>query len=497
MARRRPLTPHVLLAVVAALTASGCTDQTPLSPDGPSTRRVGVRTVPVAGRYLVGFAGRPAIAPAVMAAAGGRIVDRIPALGVLVVDGVTNPDALRAARPRYIEAEFETTVAPIRERDAGVLAVPEALDAAWHESGVQWDMQAMHADDGWEMTDGGAGINVCTVDTGVDDQHQELAGKVLLRTNFVTDEPRVDDPNGHGTHVSGTMAAKGMVVAGVAPRASVLSARVLNAAGVGGETAILNGIVWCADNGAHVINMSLGAIRYLGVPSTVTSFITYRLAIDYAAAQGAVTVTSAGNSNLYMPNPQQIALPSAVPNQLTVGATGPLSRSTAPAPPAWNPFDPAQVWQGPDTKAFYSNFGPAIDVFAPGGRGGVPLSSPYRFFDRIPQGLPQDNIYSLCSGQSNQTGLLDAGGVPSAPGPCLGATDRYIAYAGTSMAAPHVAGLAAVLYAELGGVRSDANRLRVIGCILDNTDDIGDPGIYGGGRVNVQKAVAALRAGSC
>jgi hypothetical protein len=65
------------------------------------------------------------------------------------------------------------------------------------------------------------------------------------------------------------------------------------------------------------------------------------------------------------------------------------------------------------------------------------------------------------------------------------------------MAAPHVTGMAAVLYGELGGVRSVTNRARVENCIKSTTDNIGDPAIYGGGRVNVKKAVDALHAGTC
>src|SRR4029079_11873222 len=188
-------------------------------------------------------------------------------------------------------------------------AVPGAETTPWYASHVQWDMHAIKADDGWQMTEGGAGVNICIVDTGVDDQHQELAGKVALRTNFVTAEPRVDDPNGHGSHVAGEAAAKGVVVNGVAPRATILGARVLNAAGSESETAITNGIRWCADNGAHVINMSLGGIRYRGVSSFISSPITYGSAINYATTRGVVVVVSAGNSNAQPPHRAHATVP--------------------------------------------------------------------------------------------------------------------------------------------------------------------------------------------
>jgi subtilisin family serine protease len=128
----------------------------------------------------------------------------------------------------------------------------------------------------------------------------------------------------------------------------------------------------------------------------------------------------------------------------------------------------------------------------------MPFTEIYRTYNGAIQGGPNDNIWSLCSGQTSQSGAVNTpGNVPGTSGSCLNQTNRYIQYAGTSMAAPHVAGMAAVLYGELGGVRSVANRVRVENCIKTTTDNIGDPTIYGGGRINVQKAITALRAGSC
>jgi subtilisin family serine protease len=460
-------------------------------------------TVPQPGRYLVGFDGTAAIGADVLAVAGGRIVDSIPSMHVLTVDGVTNPDALWAAGPRYIDAGFDVTVDPISDPSPlGDLAqaVVGQENTPWFQSGVLWDMKTIHAEYGWAQTDGGQGINACIVDTGVDDTHQELSGgKVIARANFVTAEPRVDDPHGHGSHVAGTTAAKGVVISGVAPRANILSARVLNAAGSGAETAIINGINWCVANGAHVINMSLGGSRYRGFSSYITSQTAYGTAISNARAAGVVVVVSAGNSNLRLPNPRslQITVPSEIPGAISVGATGPLSRIPQQFPPSWDPFDPSQVWRSVDYKAPYSNYGTGVAVFAPGGRGNVPLSEVYRIVNGVAQGGAYDQIWGVCSSNSAQSGPGNVGGVPGGNASCSGNPSRYVAYAGTSQAAPHVTGLAALLYEALGGARSPANRAIVESCIRNTTDVIGPSTTYGGGRINVTSAIDRLRAGTC
>jgi subtilisin family serine protease len=490
--------------LASLLLASSCSDRTPFAPPAAVAARGPALPPPApAGRYLLGFDGEATITPEVLLASGGRIIDSIPAVNVLVVDGVTKPNALLAAGASYIEAGYDVTADPIVSDDPPPgepelpAAVPGAENTPWYASKVQWNMRAMKADDAWRLTDGGAGINICIVDTGIDMLHQELAGRVALRANFVTAEPRLDDPNGHGSHVAGIAAAGGVVVNGVAPRATILAARVLNAAGSGSETAITNGIRWCADNGAHAINVSIGGTRYRGVASFITSPITYGNAVAYATSRGAVVVVSGGNSNLQKPNPSLLSVPAEVPGTIIVGATGPLTRSTAPLPPHWDPFNPAHVWQGPDSKSFYSNFGTGVTVFAPGGRGGIPLSSVFRFVNRIQQGTTHDAIWSVCSGNSTNLGALNVGGVPASSASCSGARNRYWAINGTSMAAPHVTGAAALLYGELGGVRTPANRARVEACLTSTTDDIGAATTYGGGRVNVRKAVEAIRNGSC
>ena len=114
----------------------------------------------------------------------------------------------------------------------------------------------------------GAGKTVCIVDTGIESTHADLAGAVIASAseNFVVKKGRVDptdfqDDNGHGTHVAGIVAARDNTIGvlGVAPEASLMAMKVLNKRGSGYTSDVAQGIRACADNGADVINMSLGS----------------------------------------------------------------------------------------------------------------------------------------------------------------------------------------------------------------------------------------------
>jgi subtilisin family serine protease len=394
---------------------------------------------------------------------------------------------------------------------------------------MQWDLKAMKADETIAAGARGAGINVCIVDSGLDDSHQEFAGKVTRLASFVPNSVAQLDSNGHGTHVAGSAAARGVVMSGVAPDASLFGAKVFNASGSSNTIQpFLEAIVWCTDNGAHVVNMSLGGIRYLaGEPATAIPDVqAYTTAMDYATSRGVVVVTSAGNSSLRLPNVAQITVPAQIPGTIIVGATGPISRNvpvlrpngllaTVPRnePPNWNPFDPAQVVAGPDSRAYYSNFGTGVDVFAPGGRTAHSLSFPLRITTetvldsitrqpvspartaRIQHGTIYDAVWSACSRLSTNGGAQDDGGRPGPSQNCRTAnqTNRYVGFQGTSMAAPHVAGLAAVLYEAAGGARSAEVRAKVERCIRTTTDDIGASTTFGGGRVNAVRALECAR----
>lgn len=143
------------------------------------------------------------------------------------------------------------------------------------------------APEAWAVSTG-AGIKVAVVDSGVDVNHPDLVDKVVAAKNFSGARSGVDDIYGHGTHVAGTIAANhnDMGIAGVCPDCTILNAKVLNDSGSGSFSAIAKGISWSSQQGAKVINMSLGSVSLSK---------TIETAINNAWSKGAVLVAAAGN----------------------------------------------------------------------------------------------------------------------------------------------------------------------------------------------------------
>ncbi|MDX2192939.1 MAG: S8 family serine peptidase [Gemmatimonadales bacterium] len=521
-----------LLAASAALVSACSSNEsvTPSSADGePMALALTSGSSAGTPRFLVQLAEGTPFGPGSAIAAVGTVLDVMPAINAIEVQS-SNVDALRAtAGVKVVEPSFEFLI-ETRQGDGIVPqggaqpqnALPVGINqssAPFFASGIQWDKRAIRVNEVWSTTNGGQGTKACVIDSGIDPTHQETDGMIANDTSFFSNSPTARDSNGHGTHVATTIAAKGVAMASVAPNARLMTAKVFSATGGTPVARVVNAITWCTDRGAHVINMSLGGIRYYQPVSGGNDFINYNAAVQYARNAGVVVVASAGNSNIRL-QPlvgRTLVLPAQIPGIVTVGATGPLSRvglwpvdgqnRTLPLtvlsqPVKWDPTMASQVWFGPDGKAFYSNFGDGVTVFAPGGRGSVPAGYVNRIMTdaagaRVQQvGSAYDNIIAACSRWATYTGWQNVGGDIGASQVCRSATTattaRYAILAGTSMAAPQVSGLAAILYGELGGVRSTANRAKVEQC-LRATDNVGPSSTFGGGRINAVKAVACVR----
>ena len=190
-----------------------------------------------------------------------------------------------------------------------------SLSEAQDLGGNLWGLDNINAPEVWIGGDNfsgvtGSGATIAVIDTGVDLDHPEFSGRIVPGYDFVDSDNEADDGNGHGTHVAGTIggANDGIGITGVAPDASIMPIRVLGNDGYGYTSDILAGVYWSADNGADVINLSLGGGGYSQAMAD---------AIAYASNKGSVVVMAAGNSGSQSPD---YPAAHAVNHGLAVGA---------------------------------------------------------------------------------------------------------------------------------------------------------------------------------
>jgi subtilisin family serine protease len=271
---------------------------------------------------------------------------------------------------------------------------------------LQYGLPAIRAPQGWQITTGSSSVIIAVVDTGISLSHPDLSAKIVNGWDFINSDPIADDDNGHGTHVAGIAAAEtnnGTGVAGVSWGALLMPVKVLDASGNGTDLDVANGIIWATNHGAQIINLSLGGPN----PSS-----TLKSAVDYAYSHGVTVVAAAGNDG------GNILYPAVYSDVIAVGAVD-ISNN----------------------RAVFSNFGPELDVSAPG----VSILSTY-------------------------------------PG------GSYAYLSGTSMAAPFVSGLASILRGIPGNGSPD-----VIAWEMESTAlDLGPGGrdnLYGYGLIQMDKAL--------
>jgi len=349
-----------------------------------------------------------------------------------------------------------------------VVRGPDQSSACFFDA-FQWNMRVTRASDAWTRTPAGSGTTVYVLDTGIDPEHIDLAGRVDLTRSrsFAEREPGdIRDYNAHGTFVSTLVSSNGICVASVAPLATVVAVKVLDASGSGTFSDVIAGIIYAADQGADVINLSLGSMADLKVPEWRQLVHYLQAAVRYAQKKGAVVVAAAGNGDANFVGidlsqlPRNLLfVPAELDGVVSVGATGPVAQTNF------------------DRLATYSNFGftrdgdGGVDLFAPGG-------------DFVAESVIFDLIISACSEYT-----VDADGLPTI---CPG-NDFYFVDIGTSAAAPMVSGAAAVTRSLAGAPRR--SRDKVVDCLLRSADRIGPRSTFGHGRLNVLNAARCVSGG--
>lgn len=360
-----------------------------------------------AGELIVRYEeAAPAQAPdEVPQESGGRVSEEIPELDIQVI---AFPEIKEEGSGETREQKLEQKKEEL-QKDPAVEAVDynylrkPAYTPNDFYFGYLWGFKKIQAPATWDRTRGD-GVKVAVVDSGIDYFHPEFSGKIYRERDFVDYDSYADDYDGHGTHVSGTIAANtdnGEGVSGVCANCDLIVARALGAGG-GYDSDIADAITWSANNGTKVINLSLGGPG----KSTVLGS-----AVNYAWNKGAVVVAAAGNENTSTPS-----YPAAYPRAIAVAATN-----------------------GSDKRASFSNYGAWVDVSAPG----VNILSTY--------------IY-----------------------------DDYRYASGTSMASPHVAGMAGLLASR--GLSNSQVRHKIESTAVD-LGAAGRDTYYGWGRINTLSAV--------
>jgi subtilisin len=385
----------IFLIVVLPLLffVSGCVEHEEIvAPTQKATEAQSLAKIAEDGRYLVGFKNTPD--PGIITAAGGRVVRTFSIV----------PAAAVQMSPQAADALSRNPSISYVEPDYTVYA---------HSQTVPWGIDRVFGDETysfptWNTTRGGE-IKVAILDTGIDQNHQDLT--VAGGVTTVDDTHWGNDGNGHGTHVAGTVAAldNDLGVVGVAPQVSLYAVKVLSDGGSGSVSSVVAGIEWAVNQSIPILNMSLGSS---------SDSQTLRNACDVAYAAGHLIVSSAGNSGNPGGRGDNVSYPARYESVIAVAS------STIN-----------------NTRSSFSSTGPAVELIAPG--------------SSILSTLPGNN---------------------------------YGTYSGTSMASPHVAGVAALAWASNSSLsNSDVRQI-----LRDTAQDLGLSSNHQGyGLARADLAVAA------
>lgn len=472
-----------LLSLLAACSLAACADaatDTPLAPSvgGPSLSAGSADALSaIDGNYLVLFKGNrvPADFEQQVSALGGTVIFAHAGAGVGAVAGLSGSAAEQLGAISGITAvtpDDMTVLSTTMGEVEGMALDASGIQSPANPAGAffyarQWDKRAISADQAWAAGRlGSPNVKVAILDTGLGYTHADLAGRVDL-ANSVSFVPSDDalvaayfpgahpiaDLQYHGTHVGATVASNGVAAAGVTSGVTLVGVKVCNVNGQCPTSGVLAGVLYAADLGVHVANLSLGGAFLRRDASAAggngPSFLaTVNNVFNYASRKGTTVVVSAGNSGLDMDHDGNgYKAYCSAPSVVCVSATGPTASAGLNGP-----------WTDVDALAPYSNFGrSAISVAAPGGSAAA--------------------VYAACSTFSLVVPVCRTG-------------TFIVGLGGTSMASPQVAGTAALIAEDVG-----RNPAQIRARLQQTADDLGQNGTdpaYGKGRINVARAAGVI-----
>jgi len=386
-------------------------------------------------------------------------------------------------------------------------------DPAYSAPGLMWNLDRIESPRADKITSGKGDVIVAVADTGLDFTHSELAGKIIGQEDFTAAEsppicstyfggsdqdaadfyggPANTDWNGHGTWIGGNIAANadGIGINGIAPTVKLFDLKISQWCGSAYDSTILSSFLYAADHGIDIVSISFGGYLDRTDPDQEAIYQAYVQAVAYAKTKGTIIVAAAGNEHvrigdggvvlshgsLTLPGDPVEDLyglyetPGGIPGVVMVSSTGNVTMaaskkcapdndvSAAVCKPKSDAHQPIAAGKK-DQLAYYSNYGPRIDIAAPGGarkfnlpaadRGGSP-----GFPDTIADGTTAFEEFSITSNWALEIPCTVFTNGPFYLGEC------YSTIQGTSMATPHVSAVAALIVSAHKSARHNPDKI--------------------------------------
>jgi len=476
-----------------------------------------------AGRYIV-TAKSPEDLQALKAdlsAKGAKVDDSLSAINAVSVD-LDGAGAGAVAASSHVASLGKSGIRRLIDPEGAFSATPtlrktKVADPASSLPGLMWNLDRIESPAANSITDGRKNVIVGVADTGLDFTHSELAKQIVHVEDFTGTEnppicktffnppasdadwaatfggPATTDWNGHGSWIGGNIAASrdGVGINGIAPGVSLVALKISQWCGSAYDSEILDAFMYAADHGIDIVSISFGGYLDRSDPDQDAIYQTYVNVVRYARSKGTLIVAAAGNEHtrigeggrvlshgsLTLPGDPVVDLygqyetPGGIPGVVDVSSTGNVVMAASascdpstiganatckPTSDAHQPLRPGST----DQLAYYSNYGPRIDIAGPGGarkfnvpnadRGGTP-GWPYTTAD----GFTDFEDFSITSNWALEIPCFTfpAGNGVFYPDEC------YSAIQGTSMATPHVSGVAALIASANRDARHDPARI--------------------------------------